>query len=252
MVSGVSTEVGAGRSPAPLVRSTMTSVTPDFKVADLSLAAFGRREIALAEHEMPGLMAMRAEYGDDATTHRCDGSRARLHMTDADRGADRDPGRPGRGGALGELQHLLDPGPRRRRGGRRSRRHRATRRAACRSSPGRASRSRSTGGAPSSSLRWPGHDGPTMILDDGGDATLLVHKGVEFERAGSCRRPRAPTPRSTRSILRRPGPHHLGGRARSLTPMAPRSVGSPRRRRPACTASTRWRATGPSCSPRST
>ena len=35
----------------------------DFKVADLSLAEFGRKEIALAEHEMPGLMAMRAEYG---------------------------------------------------------------------------------------------------------------------------------------------------------------------------------------------
>ena len=33
-------------------------------------------------------------------------------------------------------------------------------------------------------LTWPGHDGPTMILDDGGDATLLVHKGVEFEKAG--------------------------------------------------------------------
>ena len=54
-----------------------------------------------------------------------------------------------------------------------------------RSSPGRASRSRSTGGAPSRrcagpSQRWR----PNMILDDGGDATLLVHKGVEFEKAG--------------------------------------------------------------------
>src|SRR6266566_3762427 len=38
---------------------------PDFKVADLSLAAFGRKEIQLAEHEMPGLMAMRREYGAD-------------------------------------------------------------------------------------------------------------------------------------------------------------------------------------------
>jgi len=37
--------------------------TPDYKVADLSLAEFGRDEIRLAEHEMPGLMAMRAEYG---------------------------------------------------------------------------------------------------------------------------------------------------------------------------------------------
>jgi len=45
----------------------MTADTPDFKVADLSLAAFGRKEIQLAEHEMPGLMAMRREYGDAQT-----------------------------------------------------------------------------------------------------------------------------------------------------------------------------------------
>ena len=36
----------------------------DFRVADLTLAEFGRKEISLAEHEMPGLMAMRAQYGD--------------------------------------------------------------------------------------------------------------------------------------------------------------------------------------------
>ncbi|MDQ1503036.1 MAG: adenosylhomocysteinase, partial [Actinomycetota bacterium] len=42
----------------------MTAAPPDFKVADLSLAAFGRKEIQLAEHEMPGLMAMRREYGE--------------------------------------------------------------------------------------------------------------------------------------------------------------------------------------------
>jgi len=41
----------------------MTSATFNFKVADLSLADFGRAEITLAEHEMPGLMAMRAEFG---------------------------------------------------------------------------------------------------------------------------------------------------------------------------------------------
>ena len=41
----------------------MTSSTLDFKVADLSLADYGRAEITLAEHEMPGLMAMRAEFG---------------------------------------------------------------------------------------------------------------------------------------------------------------------------------------------
>ncbi len=53
---------------------------PDFKVADLSLAEFGRKEIELAEHEMPGLMAMRAEYGAEQPLRgaRITGS---LHMT---------------------------------------------------------------------------------------------------------------------------------------------------------------------------
>ena len=58
----------------------MTPAAPDFKVADLSLAAFGRKEIQLAEHEMPGLMAMRREYGADQPLRgaRITGS---LHMT---------------------------------------------------------------------------------------------------------------------------------------------------------------------------
>src|SRR5499425_120031 len=64
----------------------MTSTRPqtvaggDFKVADLSLAAFGRKEIQLAEHEMPGLMAIRAEY---ATSQPLRGARitGSLHMT---------------------------------------------------------------------------------------------------------------------------------------------------------------------------
>ena len=56
------------------------SAAPDFKVADLSLADFGRNEIRLAEHEMPGLMAMRSEFGKDKplTGARIMGS---LHMT---------------------------------------------------------------------------------------------------------------------------------------------------------------------------
>src|SRR5437773_3986955 len=53
---------------------------PDFKVADLSLATFGRKEIELAEHEMPGLMAMREEFGPQQPLRgaRVAGS---LHMT---------------------------------------------------------------------------------------------------------------------------------------------------------------------------
>src|SRR5262245_4336682 len=56
------------------------SDTQDFKVADLSLAEFGRREITLAEHEMPGLMAVRAAYADEQPLAgaRVTGS---LHMT---------------------------------------------------------------------------------------------------------------------------------------------------------------------------
>src|ERR671916_815294 len=58
----------------------MTAPAPDFKVADLSLAPFGRKEIELAEHEMPGLMAIRAEYADSQPLAgaRISGS---LHMT---------------------------------------------------------------------------------------------------------------------------------------------------------------------------
>ncbi len=59
---------------------TVTETTQDFKVADLSLAEFGRKEITLAEHEMPGLMAMREEYGPSQPLKgaRITGS---LHMT---------------------------------------------------------------------------------------------------------------------------------------------------------------------------
>src|ERR1700691_1689401 len=59
---------------------TTTETRPAFKVADLSLAAFGRKEIELAEHEMPGLMAMREEYGGSKPLAgaRISGS---LHMT---------------------------------------------------------------------------------------------------------------------------------------------------------------------------
>ena len=58
----------------------MTAPTPDFRVADLSLAAFGRKEITLAEHEMPGLMALRTEFGPSQPLAgaRISGS---LHMT---------------------------------------------------------------------------------------------------------------------------------------------------------------------------
>ena len=94
--------------------TTAAASAQDYKVADMSLAEFGRKEITLAEHEMPGLMKTREEY---AAAQPLKGARitGSLHMTVADRGPDRDARRPRRRGPLGVLQHLFDPGSRRRR-----------------------------------------------------------------------------------------------------------------------------------------
>jgi hypothetical protein len=102
---------------------TMTSDTRngiDFKVADLSLAEFGRKEIRLAEHEMPGLMALRREYADVLPLKgaRISGS---LHMTVQT--AVLIETLVALGAELGVVQHLLHPGPRRRGDGRRPQRH---------------------------------------------------------------------------------------------------------------------------------
>ena len=154
-----------------------------FKVADLSLADFGRKEIRLAEHEMPGLMAVREEYapGQPLRGARITGS---LHMTIQTAvlietlvalgaqvrwascnifstqdhaaaavavGPDGTPGSPRgipvfawKGETLAEYWWCTDQ-----------------------------------------ALTWPGADGPNIILDDGGDATLLVHKGAAYEQAGA-------------------------------------------------------------------
>ncbi|HEX6888208.1 MAG TPA: adenosylhomocysteinase, partial [Candidatus Nanopelagicales bacterium] len=170
---------------------------PDFKVADLSLAEFGRKEIRLAEHEMPGLMAMRAEFG---ATKPLRGARitGSLHMTIQ---------------TAVLIETLVELGA-------------EVRWASCNiySTQDHAAAAVAVGpnGTPEDPqgvpvyawkgetleeywwcteqvLRWPGADGaltggPNMILDDGGDATLLVHKGVEFERNGVV-----PTPDETTS-----------------------------------------------------
>jgi adenosylhomocysteinase len=177
----------------------MTSATPDFKVADLSLAAFGRREIVLAEHEMPGLMAMRAEFGasQPLAGARIAGS---LHMTIQ---------------TAVLIETLVALGA-------------DVRWVSCNifSTQDHAAAAVVVGphGTPEAPagipvfawkgesleeywwcteqlLRWPGHDGPTMILDDGGDATLLVHKGLEFERAGFVPAPESADSEEYRVIL---------------------------------------------------
>ncbi|PGH50097.1 adenosylhomocysteinase [Streptomyces sp. Ru87] len=157
----------------------------DFKVADLSLAAFGRKEIDLAEHEMPGLMAIREEYAaqQPLAGARITGS---LHMTVQ---------------TAVLIETLVALGAQ-------------VRWASCNifSTQDHAAAAMAVGpdGTPEDprgipvfawkgetlaeywwcteqALTWPGTatGGPNMILDDGGDATLLVHQGVEFEKAGA-------------------------------------------------------------------
>ena len=155
----------------------------EFKVADISLAEFGRREIRLAEHEMPGLMAMRAEYG---TARPLAGARitGSLHMTVQ---------------TAVLIETLVELGAR-------------VRWASCNifSTQDHAAAAVAVGsegtaenphGVPvfawkgetleeywwctEQALLWPDGDGPNMLLDDGGDATLLVHRGVEYEKAGA-------------------------------------------------------------------
>ena len=106
--------------PHPGDRMTAITTTPDYKVADIGLAAFGRKEIQLAEHEMPGLMATRARVRRRAAAQGRAHHRLAAH-DDPDRRADRDARRARRRGPLGVLQHLLDAGPRR--GGDRRGRH---------------------------------------------------------------------------------------------------------------------------------
>ena len=92
----------------------------DYIVKDISLAEWGRKELTIAEIEMPGLMATRAEYGarQPLKGARIAGS---LHMTIQTGVLDRDPEGAGRRYPLGLVQHLFDPGPCRRR--HRRRRH---------------------------------------------------------------------------------------------------------------------------------
>ncbi|CAM3638396.1 adenosylhomocysteinase [Nocardiopsis rhodophaea] len=155
----------------------------DFKVADLSLAEFGRKEIRLAEHEMPGLMATRAEFGASKPLAgaKIMGS---LHMTVQ---------------TAVLIETLVALGA-------------EVRWVSCNifSTQDHAAAAVVVGpdGTPDDpkgvpvfawkgetleeywqcteqALTWPGGDGPNMILDDGGDATMLVHKGAEFEAAGA-------------------------------------------------------------------
>ncbi len=170
---------------------TTTTTAPkgalEFKLADLKLAEWGRKEMVLAEQEMPGLMALRKQYAGQQPLkgQRITGS---LHMTIQT-------------AVLAETLHALGA---------------QVRWASCNifSTQDHAAAAMAVGpngtadkpqGIPV--FAWKGESlgeywnlteraldfgngqGPTQIVDDGGDATLLIHKGLEFERAGSVPAP---------------------------------------------------------------
>jgi len=150
------------------------SVFTDYKVADMSLAEWGHKEIAIAETEMPGLMALREEFGNEQPLAGCRimGS---IHMTIQ---------------TAVLIETLVALGA-------------EVRWVSCNifSTQDHAAAAIADQGIPvfawkgetieeywwctEQALIWPDGKLPNMILDDGGDATLLVHKGVEFEKAGA-------------------------------------------------------------------
>ncbi len=162
--------------------SSSFAARKDYRVADLSLAPFGRKEIHLAEHEMPGLRALRKEFGASKPLKgaRISGS---LHMTIQ---------------TAVLIETLVHLGA-------------EVRWASCNifSTQDHAAAAVVVGpegtqenpqGVPvyawkgetleeywwatDQMMTWPDGDGPNMILDDGGDATMLLHKGVEYEKTG--------------------------------------------------------------------
>src|ERR1041384_6376273 len=142
----------------------------DYKVRDLSLAEWGRKEISVAEHEMPGLMAVREKYGPQKPLNgvRVSGS---LHMTIE---------------TAVLIETLVELGA-------------SVRWASCNifSTQDHAAAAIAAAGIPVfahkgetleeywdltlRALTHPGNKGPQLIVDDGGDATLLIHKGYELE-----------------------------------------------------------------------
>ncbi len=149
-------------------------MSQDFIVADLGLADWGRKEIKIAETEMPGLMAIREEFAAEPAAERRAYHRFPAH-DHPDRGAHRDAESPRCRGALGFLQHLLDPGSRR--CGHRGCRHAGFR--------GQGRILAEYWDYTHRIFEWPDGGYSNMILDDGGDATLLLHLGTRAEKDSS-------------------------------------------------------------------
>ncbi|MGH2838654.1 MAG: adenosylhomocysteinase, partial [Thermoleophilaceae bacterium] len=172
------------------MEAATTTRTEDYKVADISLAEFGRKEIRLAEHEMPGLMRTREEF---AAQQPLKGARitGSLHMTVQ---------------TAVLIETLVALGA-------------EVRWCSCNifSTQDHAAAAIAKAGVPvyawkgetleeywwctEQVLRWPDGGGPNMILDDGGDATLLVHKGAEYEKAGAVPDPESADSEELQVIL---------------------------------------------------
>ncbi len=173
------------------LNANLESTFTDYKVADISLAEWGRKEIAIAETEMPGLMALREKYGKEQPLKgaRITGS---LHMTIQ---------------TAVLIETLVALGA-------------EVRWCSCNifSTQDHAAAAIAAEGIPvyawkgetleeywwctEQVLNWPNGELPNMILDDGGDATLLVHKGVEFENAGGVPEPSADDSEEWQVILK--------------------------------------------------
>ena len=170
--------------------NAVLNTSSDYKVADINLADWGRKEIEIAESEMPGLMALREEFAGEKPLQgaRITGS---LHMTIQ---------------TAVLIETLVDLGA-------------EVRWASCNifSTQDHAAAAIAARGIPvfawkgetideywwctEQALTWPEGGMPNMILDDGGDATLLVHKGAEFEKAGSVPQAQAGDNEEWKAIL---------------------------------------------------
>src|ERR1700682_2587592 len=178
-------KVGTIAEPMNAFTAAVEAGREPYKVKDLELAEYGRNEIRLAEHEMPGLMALRSEYkakrplagakimgslhmtvqtavlietlvelGVDVRWVSCNIFSTQDHAAAAVVG-----GRPESGGTMQNPK----------------------------GTPVFAWKGETLEEywwCTDQALEWPDGNGPTLIVDDGGDATLVVHKGAEFEKAG--------------------------------------------------------------------
>ncbi len=216
-----------------------TAPAADYVVKDIGLAEWGRKEISIAETEMPGLMATREEFGAKQLLRgaRIAGS---LHMTIQT-------------AVLIETLTALGAD---------------VRWASCNiySTQDHAAAAIAAGGTPVFAVKgeslteywdythrifeWSDGGGPNMILDDGGDATLLLHLGMQAESNAACAQ--ASGQRGRGSAVRR---HQEAAERQARLVHQDRqepSRASPRRPRPACIGSIRWRRKAGCCSPPST